>query len=406
MDGQPDLVCVAHLWWDWVWQRPQQLMTRLAHSFRVLYVEEPRIVVGEPLEEFRVVPEGPLDVGRLLLQSDRATFLERLEETLDETGRQPFMVSADITEASMQFSSSFQARLEDEVQRVVAQRRDGPLVLWLYTPVVVDFIDLLEPDLVVYDVMDDLTAFKFAPRGLLKARRELLRRADLVFTGGPSLQRLTVGERPDAHHFPSGVDRRHYAQGREERLPVAAPLRDLPHPIVGYVGVVDERLDYELLGEAVRLRPDWSWVLVGPLLKVEKDALPEAPNLHYLGKQSYEDLPAFLKGFDVAIMPFALNEATRSISPTKTLEYVAAGVPVVSTRIPDVEALYASVVRFGDDAERFVAAVAAAVRRDGMDSDDWTARVDALLDEHAWDGIAQRMIELVSEALAKKRSAA
>ena len=404
MDGQPDLVCVAHLWWDWVWQRPQQLMTRLVREFRVLYVEEPRIVLGEPLEEFRVVREGALEVGRLVLQSDRATFLERLQETLDETGRQPFTVSADIREASMQFSSSFQGRLKDEVRRVVAARRAGPLVLWLYTPVVVDFIDLLEPELVVYDVMDDLTAFKFAPRGLLEARRELLQRADLVFTGGPSLQRLTAAERPDAHHFPSGVDRRHYAQGRHESLPVAEALRDLPHPIVGYVGVVDERLDYDLLREAVRLRPDWSWVLVGPLLKVEEDALPRAANLHYLGKQSYEDLPALLKGFDVAIMPFALNEATRSISPTKTLEYVAAGVPVVSTRIPDVEALYASVVRFGDDAEAFAAAVAAAVRRDGMDSHDWSQRVDALLDEHAWDGMAARMAELVNEALAAKRA--
>jgi hypothetical protein len=160
-----DLVCISHLWWDWVWQRPQHLLSRLARQYRVFWVEEPHIEIGSENEGFEISEEYPnLSVGRLMYRSDAATFWDRLNETLDRTGGHAFKVSEDIREASLLFNSPIQERLEQEVGNYVVSWRRGSLVLWLYTPVVVKFIDILKPDLVVYDVMDELSAFKFAPR--------------------------------------------------------------------------------------------------------------------------------------------------------------------------------------------------------------------------------------------------
>ncbi len=364
MDGlQADLVCVSHLWWDWVWQRPQQLMSRLAPHSRIFWVDEPRLEIGPPGEGFEVGEPWPnLRVGRLVARGDAPTFRRRLNAMLDETIARAFLVSEQIREAGLGFDSPLQARLEREARAAVAAwRGDGPLVLWLYTPAAVPFLDLLGPDLVVYDVMDELRAFKYVPPRLVQQEQELLARADLVFTGGPSLHAARRDRHPDIHLFPSGVDRAHFARALEPDLPLPPAVRDLPRPIIGYFGVIDERLDLDLLARVAAARPTWSWVLIGPVLKIEERALPRLPNLHYLGKRDYAELPAYLKAFDVAMLPFARNEATRSISPTKTLEYLAAHKPIVSTPIRDVIALYGEVVRVAESA--FVAAVEAPGRR-------------------------------------------
>lgn len=403
---QPDLVCVSHLWWDWVWQRPQQLISRLAQHHRVFWTEEPRIEIGPTSEGFEITEERPnLQVGRLVFRGDAATFWRRLNETLERTGAHAFKVSEDIKEASLLFESPAQERFEREVRDYVASWRRGPLVLWLYTPVVVPFVELLQPDLVVYDVMDELTAFKFAPARLKGQEAELLARADLVFCGGPSMYEARKSRHPDVHLFPSGVEQRHFARALEEDLPLPTAVRDLPRPIVGFFGVIDERTDLDLLGRVAAARPEWSWVMIGPVLKIEERALPRSPNLHYLGKQDYQQLPAYLKAFDVAMMPFARNEATRFISPTKTLEYMAAHKPIVSTPIHDVVGLYGEVVRFAESPEAFVAQVQAGLGESEREREGRIGKERGLLQRSSWDQIAGDMEALIHDRLARKVAA-
>lgn len=275
-------------------------------------------------------------------------------------------------------------------------------MLWLYTPVVVNFIDLLQPDLVVYDVMDELTAFKYAPQRLKEQEQELLARADLVFGGGPSLYESKKNRHPDVHLFPSGVEQEHFAQALQPDLPLPPEMQDLSRPIIGYYGVIDERLDLDLLAQVAETRPDWNLVMIGPTLKIEERALPRPGNIYYLGKQEYERLPAFLKAFDVAMMPFALNESTRFISPTKTLEYMAAHKPIVSTPIPDVISLYGSVVRIAATPDAFVHEVQAALEEPPQQSQARLQTANELLERYSWDHIARDIQALIEDRLSRK----
>ena len=403
MEQQASLVCISHLWWDWVWQRPQHLLSRLARHYPVFWAEEPHIEIGDAYEGFDVTEERPnLHVSRLILRSDAATFWSRLNEVLDRTGGHAFKVSDSIREASLLFDSPAQERLESEVRDYVASWRRDPLILWLYTPVVVQFIDLLEPDLVVYDVMDELAAFKFAPARLKEQEQELIARADLVFTGGPSMYAARQGRHPDLHLFPSGVEQEHFAQAVALDLAVPDEVRTLDHPIIGFFGVIDERIDLDLLAGAAAARPDWSWVMIGPVLKIEETSLPRLPNIHYLGKQDYRQLPAYLKAFDVAMLPFARNEATRFISPTKTLEYMAAHKPIVSTSIKDVITLYGSGARIADTPAELVAQVQAALDEGPAERARRNEQEQELLGRYAWDTIAGEMHALVEDRLRRK----
>jgi UDP-galactopyranose mutase len=395
-----DLVCVSHLWWDWVWQRPQQLLSRIAAlGAHVTYVEEPRIEVGPEGTGFDLVEEGPnLRVARLWTRTDQDGFHRQLVASREGLGGNPWETGEQLDIASLMFHSHLQPWLEREVRALFASPRDRPLVLWLYTPVVVGFIDLLRPDMVVHDVMDDLTAFRFAPPKLRRQRDELLARADLVFAGGPSLHRGTATQRPDAHLFPSGVDAAHFARARRPG-PTPDRVAGIPTPVVGYVGVIDERLDLDLLAGLADARPDWSFVMAGPILKVEKSRLPRRPNLHYVGSVPYAELPDLVRTFDVAMMPFALNEATRSISPTKTLEYLAAGRPVVSTPIADVVSLYGSVVSIAGDAGAFVGAAESALDAAPEVRVAQLRDADAVVERSSWDATAERMFRLIEERL-------
>jgi hypothetical protein len=269
-----------------------------------------------------------------------------------------------------------------------AGRPEAPDVL-LYTPMALDFARRLDPGRLFYDVMDDLASFRNAPKGLRTRQQDLLAAADVVFTGGRSLHRTINAQRPrDCHLFASGVDVQHYAGSRAKR----AARGDVGRPVAGYVGVLDERLDLELVGELAEALPDWTLRLVGPTAKIEATSLPCAPNIEYGGMARYEELPEVMAGFDVALMPFALNQATRSISPTKTLEYLAAGLPVVSTRVPDVVADYADVVHFADDAQGFADACRIVLEDPAEDRYERVRPIEA---EKSWDVIAERMDALM-----------
>jgi UDP-galactopyranose mutase len=276
-------------------------------------------------------------------------------------------------------------------------------VLWYYTPQALGFSDHLTTERpIVYDCMDELAAFLGADPSLPGRERALMDRADIVFTGGFSLYDVKRHQHGNVHPFPSGVDLAHFRPARNG-LPEPADQRDIAHPRIGFYGVIDERLDIALLAHLAALRPDWQIVLVGPVAKLDPGMLPRASNIHYLGGKKYAELPAYLAGWDVALMPFARNDATRFISPTKTPEYLAGGRPVVSTPITDVVRHYGHVeaVRIADSAPTFVKAIEDALHL-LPDRSSWLAEVDNLLAAASWNGIWSRMTALVDGAAAEK----
>ncbi len=266
-------------------------------------------------------------------------------------------------------------------------------VAWYYAPLALQFTKHLAPEVTVYDCMDELSNFKGADSALPGAEAELFRRADVVFTGGHSLYLAKRDRHRNVHEFASSIDVSHFAAGRAASEP--ADQAAIPHPRIGYYGVIDERLDTELLAGLADLRPDWQFVMVGPVVKIDPRELPQRANIHYLGGKSYDELPAYLNGWDVAMMPFALNDATRFISPTKTLEYLAARKPVVSTAIADVVHPYGTggLVSIAGCAAEFVGHCETALA--GEQGTDWHERVDSVLESTAWDATWERMKALI-----------
>ena len=290
----------------------------------------------------------------------------------------------------------------DAVQRrllnaFIASERITEYVFWYYTPMALTFSDHLTPLAVVYDCMDELSAFKGAPTTLTAREASLMRRADLVLTGGQSLYEAKRHQHPNIHPFPSSVDAAHFARARQI-VDDPGDQAPIPHPRLGFFGVIDERMDLALLEGVADARPDWHLVLLGPVVKIDAASLPQRPNIHYLGSKAYNDLPHYLAGWDVALLPFARNEATRFISPTKTPEYMAAGKPVVSTSIRDVVRPYGQqgLVRIADDAPSFVRACAAAMAEDATKR---ATRNDAFLRQTSWDGTWTRIRRLMDDVI-------
>jgi glycosyltransferase involved in cell wall biosynthesis len=357
------LVCLSHLAWDHVYQRPQHLMSRLAADWPVIFMEEPRVADGGWGSEVREVHPGVTVLRPLVPPGATASEILGHQRRL----------------------------LTDLLER---QGCADP-ILWYYTPEALTFTRNIESTLRVYDCMDELTAFVGAPPELALLERELAQRVELFFTGGRSLAEAKRELRPDVHCFPSSVDREHFARARDSVEP--ADQASIPHPRLGYCGVIDERMDMVLLDELARRRPAWQIVLLGPIAKIAPEAVPSAPNIHHLGQRPYADLPAYLAGWDVGLMPFALNEATRFISPTKTPEYLAAGLPVVSTAIADVVEPYGhlGLAHIVGSAEEAVRAVEDALAED---ADVRMGHADAYLRTTSWDRTAEQMRDLIDEA--------
>jgi UDP-galactopyranose mutase len=280
-------------------------------------------------------------------------------------------------------------------------------ILWYYTPMAIGFTAGLEPAAVVYDCMDELSLFRGAPPSLLDRERRLLAIADLVFTGGQSLYEAKRDRHPNVHAFPSSIDREHFERARGP-LPEPADQAAVPHPRLGYCGVIDERMDLDLLVGMADARPDWQILLLGPIVKIDPGALPRRPNLHTLGLKTYAELPTYLAGWDVALMPFARNESTRFISPTKTPEYLAAGRPVVSTPIRDVVRPYGELglVEIAEEAAAFVTAAERLLAREAGERADWLQRADAFLAQSSWSRTWRQMSDLVDRAVAARCLAA
>jgi glycosyltransferase involved in cell wall biosynthesis len=363
-----DLVCLSHLRWDFVYQRPQHLLTRAARGRRVFFIEEPQYDEGSMRLDVRETDCGVKVVLPQLphgLQSEIAT----------------------------------EAVMRQMIDRLLMTESVRDYVLWYYTPMALNFTRHLKPSVTVFDCMDELSAFKGAPQELKDLERELFGRADLVFTGGHSLFEVKKTEHPSVHAFPSSIDREHFLRARTlDANAGPADQRDIPHPRLGFFGVVDERFDIELLKSVSAARPDWHFVIVGPVVKIDPANLPQAPNIHYLGTKAYSELPQYVGGWDVALLLFARNESTKFISPTKTPEYLAAGRPVISTSIADVVRPYGEngLVEIADTPEDFCVA---AERLLGSDSDrsTWLESVDRFLSQMSWDSTWSEMWKLIEE---------
>jgi len=378
----PDLVCLSHLRWAFVFQRPQHLLSRFARERRVFFVEEPAWGPGPTRLEVNRSPEG-VWVAVPHIEVKGAT-----------------QVTPDPPPGTRVDPEHLVAVQRELIEAMLADQGVNDFVLWYYTPMALAFSDQLRPSVTVYDCMDELSAFTGAPPLLVQRERELMRRADVMFTGGHHLYEAKREHHPNVHPFPSSVDVPHFAQAR---LGLADPADQahLPRPRIGYCGVIDERMDLALVEGVARARPDWQLVMVGPVVKISPDSLPRLPNIHYLGGKKYQELPAYLGNWDVAMTPFARTPATRFLSPTKTPEYLAAGRPVVSTSIRDVVRPYGEqgLVRIADTPEAFVRAVEESLAQDRAT---WLPRVDAFLSRLSWDNTWQGMKHQIDKAVAAR----
>ncbi|HUQ81314.1 MAG TPA: glycosyltransferase, partial [Gemmatimonadaceae bacterium] len=375
--GYAPLIVHSHLRWDFVWQRPQQILSRLARRRAVLYVEEPIF-----LDDTSV---NTLDVSTV------SPGLQRVVPRLRAELRSSYDGAAEAVRMLVRALIGKSGALAGQFDRAVQ---------WFYTPMPAPImIGAFDERGIVYDCMDELSQFRFAPPELIDRERLLISHSDVVFTGGRRLYEAKARHHSNVHFFGCGVDVDHFAQARDGDTPVAPELQGLPKPVLGYFGVIDERLDYELIGRLAAEFPQGSIVFVGPIVKVDRNDLPNAPNIHWLGQRAYTELPAFVKGFDVCLMPFALNAATEFINPTKTLEYMAAGKPIVSTPVPDVVRNFTPIVDVAPAGPEFIHAALMATRPD-------PARIEAGIARAAgatWETIVAAIDVLVRQAVRDTR---
>lgn len=345
-------------------------MTRCAQGNRVFFWEEPLFDVSEAFLEIReAIPNLKVVIPHLPSGLDE-----------QETCRiQEWLLAEMISEYSLQ-----------------------DFIAWYYTPLALEFSRKTTPVAIVYDCMDELSGFRGASPALRTAEAELFRRADLVFTGGKSLYEGKRRQHPAVHCFPSSIDRQFFETARQIGTDIEEQA-SIPHPRLGFCGVIDERMDMDLLAAIADARPNWHFVMLGPVVKISDSELPKRPNIHYLGSKEYHSLPLYFAGWDVGVLPFARNEATRFISPTKTPEYLAAGLPAVSTPIMDVVEPYGrlGLVEIGETAEEWLESLQRAIA--SRYSRERLARVDKFLKDMSWDGTWQQMSHLLDEVIRRNR---
>jgi glycosyltransferase involved in cell wall biosynthesis len=358
----PTLIVFCHLRWDFVFQRPQHLMTRLAEHYQILFVEEPVYHEGQAhLQKTAVAPNITVCRPHTAIQApgfhdDQIPTLQTLLGDLVPEGERP--------------------------------------VVWFYTPMALPLLQGFQPSLVIYDCMDELAAFKNAPKQLLQRESALLNMADLCFTGGPSLYQSKRERHANAHCFSSSVDAKHFRQAKDRSN--SHPAQEhTAHPRLGFYGVIDERFDTELIKQVAAARPEWQIVLVGPVVKIDAANLPQGSNIHYMGQRTYDELPKFLAGWDVCLLPFALNDSTKFISPTKVLEYMAAELPSVSTPITDVKVPYGDVVAIAETADEFIAACDRMLAMNEAQKAALAERMRAVVAGTSWDNTAASMHHLI-----------
>jgi UDP-galactopyranose mutase len=364
------LICFSHLRWNFVYQRPQHLLSRFATRFNVFFVEEPY---------YDALGDANLTLS---LQEDNIWVV---------TPHLPAGIDEDET-------NRLQKKMLD---KFLKNCKANDLLFWYYTPMALSFSDHHNPGLVVYDCMDELSAFKNAPQKLKELEQRLLDKADLVFTGGHSLYKAKKHRHTNIFPFPSSIDKKHFEQARNITCQ-PADQQNIPGPRLGFYGVIDERFDIELLKGMAEARPDWSFVILGPVVKISPNSLPRLANIHYLGSKSYNELPQYLSGWDIALIPFMLNESTKFISPTKTPEYLAAGRPVISTPITDVVSPYGEegYVEIASNVEGFLEAAERLLKKARKEK--WLQKVDTYLNQQSWSLTYKDMMKEIVHTLSTK----
>jgi UDP-galactopyranose mutase len=371
--NKADLVCFSHLRWDFVYQRPQHLLTRCARDRRVFYVEEPIYGNGSMRLDVREAESGVYVVVPQLPDGLRSEI-------------------------------AINAVMKDMTRQLFLEHEINQYLFWYYTPMALKFTDHFNPIASIYDCMDELSAFKGADSQLPELEKQLFRCVDLVFTGGQSLYEAKRNQHGAVHAFPSSIDASHFGKARTA-VQDPEDQSSIPHPRLGFFGVIDERFDIELLDQVAAKRPNWNFVMIGPIVKIDPASLPKHKNIHYLGAKKYEQLPDYLAGWDVALLLFARNESTRFISPTKTPEYLAAGKPVISTSITDVVRPYGELklVEIADAPDEFIHAAEKILAHSSRS--EWLARVDAFLQDISWDKTWAQMSKLIDLVVDKQRPA-
>jgi UDP-galactopyranose mutase len=369
-DGQSQtpstLICFSHLRWDFVYQRPQHIISRFATIFTVYFIEEPLYdAPGEP-------------VITLTSKSDNLWILK------------PHLPAGTNGEETDKI-------LKNLLDKLLKNKSSDDIIFWYYTPMALSFSEHYKPALTIYDCMDELSNFKNAPKKLKEFEDALLEKADIVFTGGQSLYDYKKDRHHNIYPFPSSIDKKHFEQARAVKEE-PSDQKNIPGPKLGFYGVIDERFDIDLIKNMALLRPEWNFILLGPVVKINRSSLPQLPNVHLLGSKSYNELPHYVSGWDVALIPFAINDSTRFISPTKTPEYLASGVPVISTPIRDVVKPYGEkgIVKIASTAEEFVAAAEDYMK---IDRSKWLPEIDAFLSDKSWSATFMEMMKKVNSAL-------
>ncbi len=366
-----DIICFCHIRWNFVYQRPQHLLNRFAISHRVFVIEEPVFEADSDYYEISK-PNDDTNLWVVVLHVSKENSVEKRNATLKAL-LDSFIYSNEIKE----------------------------YILWYYSPMALAYSEHLRPSLTIYDCMDELSAFKFAPPELKEWELRLLNRAGLVFTGGHSLYQAKKHLHHNIHSFPSSIDKSHFMKARVLKND-PEDQASIPHPRFGFYGVIDERFHISLINELATLRPDWHFVLVGPVIKIDPVSLPRRENIHYTGGKDYKELPSYLGGWDVAILPFELNDSTKYISPTKTPEYLAGGKPVISTSITDVVTPYGNqgLVHIADNAAQFI--IEAEKIFNNKNKQEWLQKVDTFLSTISWNKTWRQMSNLIDEALTKR----
>ncbi|HYK75338.1 MAG TPA: glycosyltransferase family 1 protein [Daejeonella sp.] len=367
-----NILCFSHIRWDFVYQRPQHLLSRFSKIFNVYYLEEP---VFEPITKPHL-SISPREENLWLLTP-------HLPQNLTE---------AEILEYQ-----------EEIIHKFLQNKNLTDFAFWYYTPMALAYTKNYKPGFVIYDCMDELSAFKFAPVRIKQFEQELFKRAQIVFTGGFSLYEAKKGQHSTVFPFPSSIDKAHFEKARTLKKMPNDQLQ-IPGPRIGFFGVIDERFDIDLLSTMAEKRPEWQFILIGPVLKIDPAILPQKDNIHYLGSRTYMELPAYLSGWDVALIPFMLNESTKFISPTKTPEYLAAGIPAVSTAIRDVVKPYgeSGLVHIASSASEFIKAIEMELKSGPRE--EWLMRVDDFLKQNSWDLTCAKMLLNMETAFEKMLS--
>jgi glycosyltransferase involved in cell wall biosynthesis len=350
-----DMVVFCHLRWEFVYQRPQHLISRLALKRRVLFIEEP--VPFSP---------GEQNTANVLHVSENLTVLQpQVNSIADIKNILPLYISKRSAEIGWFYSAAFECLLPE-----------------------------FSFNTIVYDCMDELSLFKNAPVALIEQEKKLLSKAGIVFTGGKSLFESKTKLHANVHCFPSSVEQEHFSKSLNG-ISVPEDIAAIPQPIVGYYGVIDERIDLPLLQQVAMQNPAISFVMIGPLAKIQEEELPRAQNIYYLGMKSYKDLPNYLKAFRIAMMPFAMNESTRFISPTKTLEYMAANKPIISTPVYDVVRDYSHCVNIVKDAGSFTKTLKLLLSE--MKTNSFNKKYEKVLSDTSWDATVKKIEKLLTE---------